>query len=261
MVEGQRMMTSKSKWTPDVLAMVIAAKAPIGDLGGAWMSIPAEEAATSAAGLVDWQLYFLGRHGVLGDVDPDVVSAAAYVFPPDHLRREWNAARDKLTPAEAFDRYVEVCHTWGRDLLANFPEAERLADLSSQLVDLVDVAGLPLFAGWRAAPLPSDTPARCAHLMQLLREHRGSCHGVALVALGMSPLMAILANHGGEQNAKEYGWEPPFPSVSLGDVEHRARVEALTDELAAAPYAQLSQAERNELLALLNAAWQHCFSS
>ena len=73
---------------PDVLRIVVAAKDPIGSLGGAWMSDPAEEVATAAAGLQDWQLYFLGRHGVMGDVDADVVSAVAYMFPPDYLRQE-----------------------------------------------------------------------------------------------------------------------------------------------------------------------------
>src|SRR5215207_1782921 len=39
----------------------VAAKGPIGDLGGSWMSSDLEEAASAAAGLDDWQLYFLGR--------------------------------------------------------------------------------------------------------------------------------------------------------------------------------------------------------
>lgn len=63
-------------------ASAVAAKAPIGDLGGSWMMSDAEEQATTDAGMVDWQLYFLGRHGVLGDVDTDVILAAAFFFLP-----------------------------------------------------------------------------------------------------------------------------------------------------------------------------------
>jgi len=244
---------------PELLQTVVVAKDPIGNLGGAWMSVPAEQEATAAAGLVDWQLYFLGRHGVMGDVDADVVTAAAYVFPAEYLRQEWRAARSKLTPAEGLERYVAVCHGWGRETLADFAAADRLSVLAAKVIDAADVAGLPLFAGWRAVPVPADSAARCAHLMQVLREHRGACHGVALVALGMKPLIAILCNQGGEQNAQEYGWQPPYPVVTAADQERRNRVEELTDDLVASAYAGLTVAERGEFVDLLSAAAVHCF--
>src|SRR5215204_179170 len=88
----------------------VAAKGPIGDLGGSWMSSDLEEAASAAAGLDDWQLYFLGRHGVLGDVHPEVVRAAAYVFPVERIADQWDAARAVMTPEEATQSYLAVCH-------------------------------------------------------------------------------------------------------------------------------------------------------
>ncbi len=173
-------------------ATAVAAKGPIGDLGGNWMMSDAEEQATTDAGMVDWQLYFLGRHGVLGDVDTDVILAAAFFFPPDHLRREWATARALMTPAEGLSRYLAVCHQWGRDRLAGFGDVDRLSELGQMVVDASGVVGLPLFAGWRAVPLPDAGPAsgadRCAQVMQVLREHRGACHGVALAALQLDPL-------------------------------------------------------------------------
>jgi hypothetical protein len=237
--------------------LVTAAKAPIGSLGGAWMAAPAEEAATEAAGLEGWQLYFLGRHGVLGDVDPDVVTAAAYIFPPDRVRSQWGLARRKLMPQEAVEIYAGLCHEWGRAQLSGFTEAVRLADLSQRIIDRVDVVGLPLFAGWRALAQPVDDLARCAHSLQLLREHRGACHGVAMVALGMNPLVAILTNEGGADNAGEYGWERPYPTITNQDHQLRARVEDLTDDLVAPPYAALTPGEQTELLDLLHAASSH----
>jgi hypothetical protein len=245
----------------------VAAKGPIGSLGGAWMSTDAEEQAGVAAGLVDWQFYFLGRHGVLGDVDPDVVRAAAYVFPSDHLRREWTAARAVMTPSEALRRYVEVCHAWGREQLGGFAGAERLADLGQRVIDASDVVGLPLFAGWRAVPVPAAGPVsgsggaseRCAHVLQVLREHRGACHGVALAALQLDPLVAILANTGGEANALDYGWQPPFPEVTEADRALRTRVEELTDDLVAPAYDALTADEQTELLTLLEGAHSHAF--
>lgn len=237
----------------------VAAKGPIGSLGGAWMTSDAEEQATVDAGLEGWQLYFLARHGVLGDVDADVVLASAYVFPADHLRREWDAARRVMTPDAAVGRYLDLLHDWGTQHLSGFDGAARLADLGQRVIDASDVVALPLFAGWRALPVPTSAPERCAHVCQVLREHRGACHGVALAALGMPPLTAILTNIGGEANALDYGWEPPFPEPTDAERELRVRVEELTDDVAAPAYAALDDAERAELVSLLGAASSHAF--
>ncbi|HVQ18581.1 MAG TPA: hypothetical protein VMT27_06040 [Actinomycetes bacterium] len=223
------------------------------------MTTAAEEAATEAAGMEGWQLYFLGRHGVLGDVDPDVVTASAYVFPPAVVRSEWEAARRLMTPQQALDRYLALCHEWGREKLSEFGGNERLTELAKRIVAEVDIVGLPLFAGWRAVPLPDDVPAQTVHMMQLLREHRGSCHGVALTALGLHPLVAILAGEGGATNAEEYGWKPPFPAVTDEDQALRGSVERLTDDLVTPPYTALSPSEHTELLELLDAAFSHAF--
>ncbi|MEO8107328.1 MAG: hypothetical protein ABI720_08410 [Actinomycetes bacterium] len=240
-------------------ATAVTGKGPIGDLGGAWMSSDAEEQLLEDAGLVDWQLYFLARHGVLGDVDPDVVLAAAFVFPADHLRREWTAARVVMEPDEALRRYLGLCHLWGTEKLTGFGDIDRLTVLGMKVINASSVVGLPLFAGWRALPLPEDPAQRCAQVMQVLREHRGSCHGVALAALQMDPLMAIMTNQGGEANAREYGWQPPFPTPTAQDAELRDRVEVLTDDLVAVAYDGLTAAEQSELVTLLEAAHTYAF--
>ena len=244
---------------------VLQAKDPIGDLGGAWMTSPEEEAASAAAELPGWQLYFLGRHGVLGDVDPDVILAAAYIFPAGYFRHEWSEARAVMTPHEALARYLAVCHGWGEDRLNGFAGAVRLAELGQRVIDGADVIGLPLFAGWRALPMPEGDDAaaiarRCAQVCQVLREHRGACHGVALAALQLDPLMAILANPAGgrgEENALEYGWQPPFPTPTDADHELRGRVEELTDDLVAPAYDALTPDEQGEFVVLLSAARSH----
>jgi len=240
-------------------ATAVAAKGPIGSLGGAWMTGDAEERATADAGLEGWQLYFLARHGVLGDVDADVVTAAAVVFPADVVRSQWEAARQVMSPQEALDRYLDLCHHWGREHLDGFDGTGRLAQLATQVVDSADVIGLPLFAGWRAVPRPADDAARCGHLMQVMREHRGAAHGVALVATGVPPLVAILGGDGGTENAQDYGWVPPFPLVTDHDRSARRAAEELTDDLVAPAYECLDDAERAELLALLAAAYEYAF--
>jgi hypothetical protein len=233
------------------------AKAPIGSLGGMWMTDPAEEELTATLGLAGWQLYFLARHAPLGDVDPDVVLAGAYFFPRDYLRREWLTARASLTPAEALEPYLAMCHAWGRTHLAGFAATDRLTELTRRVIDGADVAGLPLFAGWRALEVPADPAVRLGHLMQVMREYHGAVHGVAVVSSGLSPLMAVLANQGGQQNAIDYGWEPPFPPVSAQDRAAREQVEDLTDRLAARAYQALTPGERGELVGLLDAALAH----
>ena len=238
----------------------VAAKGPIGDLGGSWMSSDLEEAASAAAGLDDWQLYFLGRHGVLGDVHPEVVRAAAYVFPVERIADQWDAARAVMTPEEATQSYLAVCHQWARERLAGFAGADRLSELGLRVVEAVDIVAMPLLAGWRALELPKEADAsaeRCGQVCQLLREHRGACHGVALAALNLPPLTAILTNVGGEANAVDYGWRPPFATPGDADRALRDRVEVLTDEIAAVAYEALSADEQAELLTLLNAAHAH----
>lgn len=237
----------------------VSAKAPIGSLGGAWMTSDAEEQATVDAGLEGWQLYFLARHGVLGDVDADVVLASAYVFPADHLRREWEAARQVMTPEAAVARYLQLLHDWGREHLEGFGAAGRLAELGQRVIDASDVVAMSLFAGWRALAVPEAPAERCAHVCQVLREHRGACHGIALAALQMSPLTAILTNAGGQANALDYGWEAPFPEPTDADRALRVRVEDLTDDLVAFAYEVLDEAERVELVGLLDAAHFHAF--
>jgi hypothetical protein len=167
-----------------------------------------------------------------------------------------------MTPHEARERYVAVCHTWAASHMAGFVGAARLADLGRRIIDAANVVGLPLFAGWRALPLPQgdddDAVARrCVQVCQVLREHRGACHGVALAALQLDPLMAILANPDGgrgEENAIEYGWQPPFPTPTDADRDLRDRVEQLTDDLVAPAYDALTPAEQAEFVTLLNEA-------
>jgi hypothetical protein len=237
----------------------LRAKGPVGTLGGFWMGTAEADDATVAAGLEDWELYFLGRHGVVGDADPDVITAVAYFFPPEVVRKDWESARRVMTPHDAVNAYAAVLHRWGRETLDGFGDARELIDLSRRIVDHVDVAGLPLFAGWRALPEPAELGANLAHCMQLLREHRGGCHGIAVRAVGLAPLTAVLANQGGVANAEDYGWKPPFPDVTDDDRDRWRRAEEITDDLAAQGYEALDEAQSQRFLALLEAAHAYAF--
>jgi hypothetical protein len=234
-------------------------KGAIVSLGGAFMISRYAKAAAIEQGLDGvWTSYFAGRCGALGAVDADVVSAALVFYPADVVRVGWEAAWASTDPARSAARYAQACHEWGRVKLADFEGAGRLADLAGTVAAGADVAGLPLFAAWRAVPVPADDPARAALALQVLREHRGGLHGVAVLAAGLRPLQAILAGPGGEPNATFFGWQGPFEDAS-GLQAARAAAEVVTDDLADHAYAVLGDGEQAELAELLDKAVAYVF--
>jgi hypothetical protein len=238
----------------------IAAKVaePIGRLGGAFMISREAKAYSAEVGLAGWAPYFRGRCGVLGDVDAEVVASVAGFFPVETVREAWDAGAG-LAPATAAARYAVVAQEFGRRKLADFAESARLADLLQLVVDGGNVVGAPLFAGWRAMPLPADDRARVVQLAHVVRELRGGLHLVAVLATGLSPLEAILGGtsplmHGGEPNAEYFGWPRPYPDPTEEVRRRRADAEGLTDELMAHAFAALDKAEADELVDLLDKA-------
>jgi hypothetical protein len=227
-------------------------------LGGAFMVSRYAKAAADEQGLRGvWTSYFAGRAGVLGDVDADVVAAAVAFFPADVVRTAWDAARATVDDVrQSSARYARACHEWGRPRLGAFAGSARLAELAEPVVREADVAGLPLFAAWRALPLPDDADARVAQLLFLLREHRGGLHAAAVLATGLTPLQAVLAGPGGRPNAEFFGWTPPYEDPAPY-AELRADAERRTDLAAARAYAVLDDTETAELDALLEKASAH----
>ena len=243
----------------DASAAAAAAAPLIGALGGAFMTWPATIERSGELGLHGWDFYMIGRGGVLGDVPADVVRAAFVFFPARTIDRFWVHARAVMSAERGVQEYVAMLHRWGRERLTPAAGLERIDTLTARLVEATDVAGLALYAGWRALPLPDDLPARVAQRLMVLREHRGGVHGVSVLASGLPPLHAILAGTGGEGNARFFGWKPPYPDVSEAHAA-REQAEALTARLATPPYETLSEPERHELVTLLGAAHAEAFA-
>jgi hypothetical protein len=244
----------------DGSAVAGAVKYPIGRVGGAFMISREAKAFSQWTGLEGMSPYFRGRCGVLGEVHADVVVAAVGFFDPGYVRRSWEGARG-LPVAEAVQRYAEVCHGFARRKLAGFPEADagRLAELLARVVAAADPHGAPLFAGWRAVPLPEDAVARAVQLAHVLRELRGGLHLVAVLASGVSPLDSVLSGMSetypdGVANAKFFGWPEPFGELGADVLKRREEAERLTDVLTGPAFEVLTEAESAELTTLLNAA-------
>lgn len=238
-----------------------ALKGPIGKLGGGFMLSRETKALCEQTGLGPRELYFRGRCGVLGEVDADVVTSVAVFFPPEHVKESWEGGR-RLPVDKAVEMYAQACHAWGRRRLGEHPECARMVELLERVVGETSSVGAPLFAGWRAVPLPEDdAPGRAAQLLHLVRELRGGLHATAVLAEGLHPLEATLAAQHtgtpltdvatGEMVAKFFTWPEPYATPSPLTVERRRRAEERTDDLMVPAFSVLNEAESDELVALV----------
>lgn len=226
---------------------------PIGKLGGAWMFDAQVNARGQELGLGTWSWYHCGRGGVLGQPDASVVVAAFGFFPPALQTKAWNKGIAVMPAPEIAQHYAEACAEWGRRTFTD-GDPGRLADLLTKALDSADVMGLPLFAGWRAKlhEGPTDGPGRLAMALQAGREHRGSCHLVAVTAAGVGPLQAVMSGRYGASNATFFGWPEPWPEPAEAK-DAMAEAEHVTDRLVLPAYQALSEDERAELVAGLRA--------
>lgn len=210
---------------------IIKATSPgVHTMGSAYYFTPETTARGKELGLDGFRFYFLGRGGVLGDVESPVIVSAFGYFAPQVVKTMWDSGREVIAPREAARAHLECAHRFGRD---HFAEVDGLADFCSSAESIIaaaDPAGLALFAGYSAEPLPDDLPARAMHLVVVLRELRGSAHLLALVAAGVPPKVAHYLHRPNEFTM--FGWtEEEIPEVEEVDRRAYASAEELTDRL------------------------------
>ena len=123
----------------------------VGVVGGAFFLTKELRHAGKAVGLAPWPAYFLGRCGVLGNANPDVVASIVGFFPLDFVEDCWLQVQQI-----DLDQGLEVClsalDTWAEATLGDFDGAERLAELAGKAAKEASPVGAPLFAGWRDMP-------------------------------------------------------------------------------------------------------------
>ena len=186
--------------------------------------------------------YVVGRGGVLGDVDAEVVGSAFAYFEPNLMRKLWLQGTTPMGPRDASREYAECCRVWGREAFAGVKEAGAFANLAEKVIANASSAGFSLFAGWKAEPLgDDDDPAgRAAMACNVLRELRGSANIVAVLAAGMSASEAHLTSRG-PTDFKLFGFtEQQMPKVKKA---LHAKAERVTDMLDARAYEVLSEKE------------------
>ncbi len=86
----------------------------IGDLGWAFYFIPETLKVGRSLGLDGLRFYFLGRGGVLGEVEAPVVVSAFGYFAPSLVSKMWNSAREICPPRDAAQAYMTCCAELGR---------------------------------------------------------------------------------------------------------------------------------------------------
>ena len=235
---------------------------------------PAE--ALLALGLRNyWDTYFAGRAAPLGrDVPAGVVHAIFYNFAPGEAARHIPRVWDLITPEAALAARDRGCVAALRRMLGDLagnPSVARAADLAVKAATRPRTEGRPLYAALRTLPAPEQPLARLWYAGNLLREHRGDGHVVALIANGIGGTEAhvLLALSQG-MPAEKFGRVAHLPRVQLAAVVDgmrdrgligadgwltadgravKARIEALTDDLAAPAYDALEPSELAQLIA------------
>jgi len=221
-----------------------------------------------------WDGYFAGRAAPLGLAPAGVVHAVFYNFAGGEVARHIPWVWGKTTPQEAIAVREQSSTAALRQMigeLADRPGLARVADLATRAAVSAPTEGRALYAGLRALNVPEEPVARLWHATTLLREHRGDGHNAVLLAHGIGGIEAhVLFAVSLGMRAHEFGRTHHLPKAQLAAVvdglrgrgllnaaggftdagrETRARIEALTDELAAPAYDVLSVDELDELVA------------
>jgi hypothetical protein len=223
-----------------------------------------------------WDTYFAGRAAPLGLAGAAVVDALFYSFAPGEVARHIPKVWRTTTPEAAVAARQAGCVRALRRILGDrvdSPGFARAADLLTHAATSAPVEGRPMYAALRALAVPDEVVARMFHAASMLREHRGDGHIAALMIEGVGRLEAhVLHALDMGMPAERFGRLHHLPTAQLAAVIDgmrerglvgddgwlselgrgvKQRVEARTDDLAAAPYEHVASAEIDELVVIL----------
>jgi len=224
-----------------------------------------------------WDGYFAGRAAPLGRVPAEVVHAAFYSFAGGEVARHIPKVWDTTTPEAAHAARQRGCVAALRRILGELVETPELAcaaELLAKASTSAPTEGRVMYAGLRTLPMPEEPVARLWHAANMLREHRGDGHIVALVSerIGGTEAHVLSALDMGIYPAESFGRIHHLPRARLTEVMNglgdrglldtsghltdagratKLRIESLTDALAEPPYDRLQPLELQQLMALL----------
>lgn len=217
-------------------------------VGASFYFTPETLAVGKEAGLNGFQWYVLGRGGVLGNVDSDVVASAFGYFHPAGLRRVWDGACAIMEPRAAATRYFECVAEHGRSRFGDVDGLDAFNAAAEKLVAAANPAGLALFAGIAAEPRATDTAGLAMQHAAVIREFRGSAHLAAVLASGLTPDVAHFIKR--PEMWKPFGYdEDATPTVVDADRDALANAETITDTIVRHAFASLTDSEGDDLAA------------
>ena len=202
------------------------------------------------AGFEGMDFYGAGRAGVLGEVSADVVAASFVFFNPTVVEGAWEGSREVMPRAAAAELFAGCLVTWADAHLDDDVDWARLAELAGKIVDSASVGGAPVFAGWRALPVPAAPKAAALHQLNALRELRMARHGGAVMAMGLD--VGAVVCHASPHMAPIFGWDGTAVPDDLPAKWDEA--EALTNQATEHDYAVLTADEADEFAVLCEAA-------
>jgi hypothetical protein len=230
--------------------VITATKDPIGSIGATFYFHPDTLARGKELNLDGFRFYVLGRGGVLGDVEPAVVGSAFGYFAPGLINKIWTSAKERLAPRQAAAEYLECSRAVGRQLFGELDGLDDFCQAAEAVIGATHPAGLSLYAGVAAEPLPDDAPARAMQLAVTLRELRGSVHLLAVVASAVHPAVAHAIRR--PDDVSTFGYQEP-PAVTQEDRAKLAAADELTDKLLVPSYAVLDATQAEAFVATTNA--------
>jgi hypothetical protein len=219
--------------------------------------------------------YFGSRSAAMGAVPAEVVVATFYNFEPSRVHAVVPEVWRRAAPADIWSaRLAAVDAALRRMLGARLDSADiaRAADLLRGIVPACRPEGRPLFAGHLSKEWPDEPHLALWFGITLLREFRGDGHVAALTAEGVSGVEALIlhgatgavppkvlkttrawGNEAWDDAARglmHNGWLAADGTLTLLGRGHRDEVERRTDDLAAAPWALLTEDDAIWLAAL-----------
>jgi hypothetical protein len=233
----------------DALAAATATAPAVSTIGSHFMLDGNTYKRGAELGFAGLDFYITGRAGVLGDVDPDVVTAALTFFSPDHVRTQWASGRAVMSARDAAEAFAACAVTWADAKVPDDLDAARLAQLAGRVVEGARVAAAPIFAGWRTLPVPDAPKGAAVHHLNGLRELRFALHAAAVISAGLTPLEAMSLRS--PQMIPLFGWPGPVECEDRQAVWDDA--EARTNQAMAHAFEGLDDAEREELADLAGA--------
>jgi hypothetical protein len=225
--------------TPDELIDAVCPR--IRDLGWAYYFVDETGARAEELGLDFLSFYFIGRGGVLGDVEASVARAAFGYFEPGLFTTMWELGRSRIEPRVAAREHFALAAEHGRRRLSDIGDLDDFCAAADRVNDAADDTALALYAGFKAEPMVDDSPGRAMQLLAVLRELRGSAHLLALRSVGLDTLVAHAIVR--PNDLAMFGWSSDdVPGITDADRSLRDEAEALTDRIVRPAYAMLDEA-------------------